>query len=239
MAGLANRFAHGGLWSPALICPHGPFLQRLCQRRFSLPVPIHSRQRYWSGSVLQPIVLVQVKGAQLMASPIGPHDQDRLRMLNAAGIVAAPLEPALERICEEARQHFEVPISLITLVERQRLVVKAACGIVVTEMPRDGAFCAYTILSDEVFVIPDMRADERFRCNPWVTDEPHARFYAGAPLIYQENVRLGSLCVLDTQPRTFSRGDKAELREMADRVVTAMATQELTILMRATTGLPL
>lgn len=70
-----------------------------------------------------------------MASPIGPHEQDRLRMLTAAGIVAAPLEPALERICQEARQHFEVEISLITLMEHQRLVVKAAGGIVVMEMP--------------------------------------------------------------------------------------------------------
>jgi GAF domain-containing protein len=174
-----------------------------------------------------------------MASPIGPHEQDRLRVLTAAGIVAAPLEPVLERICQEARQHFEVPISLLTLVERQWLVVKAACGIAVTEMPRDGAFCAYTILSDEVFVIPDMSADERFQRNLWVTDEPHPRFYAGAPLIYQENVRLGSLCVLDTQPRSFSRGDKAELREMADRAVSAMATQEIEVLMRASQRRPM
>jgi GAF domain-containing protein len=196
-------------------------------------------QRNWNGSGEQPIVLVQVKGAQLMASLIGPHEQDRLRVLTEAGIVAAPLEPALERICEEARQHFEVAISLITLVERQRLMVKAACGIDVTEMPRDGAFCAYTILADEVFVIPDMSADERFRHTPWVTGEPHARFYAGKPPIYQENVRLGSLCVLDTQPRSFSRGDKAELREMADRAVSVMATQEIEALMQASRRRPM
>ena len=174
-----------------------------------------------------------------MASPIGPHEQVRLQALTEAGIVAAPLEPAVEQVCQEARRHFEAPISLVTLVEHQRLVAKAACGVDVTDMPRDGAFCTYTILSDEVFVIPDMQMDERFRHNPWVTDEPHARFYAGAPLIYQENIRFGSLCVLDTQPRPFSRGDKAELREMADRVVTAMATQELDALMRAATRLPL
>jgi GAF domain-containing protein len=174
-----------------------------------------------------------------MASPIGSHEEGRLRVLANARIVAAPLEPALEGICQETRQHFEVAISLITLVERQRLAVKAACGIDVTEMPRDGAFCAYTILSDEVFVIRDMLADERFRHNPWVTDEPHARFYAGAPLIYQENVRLGSLCVIDTQRRTFSRGDKAELREMADRAVSVMAAQEIEALMQASKRRPM
>jgi GAF domain-containing protein len=173
-----------------------------------------------------------------MASPVGLQEEARLRMLAEAGIVAAPLEPALERICQEARQHFEVPISLITLVERQRIVVKAASGIDVAEMPRDGAFCAYTILSDDVFVIEDMRADGRFQHNPWVIGEPHARFYAGAPLIYQENIRVGSLCVLDQQPCTFSRGDKAELQEMADRVVTAMVTQEMAARLRAAPGLP-
>jgi GAF domain-containing protein len=160
-------------------------------------------------------------------------------VLAEAGIVAAPLEPALEQICQEARQHFEASISLVTLVERQRLVVKAASGTDVTEMPRDGAFCTYTILSDEVFVAEDMGADERFRHNPWVIGEPHARFYAGAPLIYQDNIRLGSLCVLDTQPRSFSRGDRAELREMADRAVSVMATQELTALMQASKRRPM
>jgi GAF domain-containing protein len=203
-----------------------------------LPAPIRLIRRNRNGASSQLIIFVQVKGAHVMASPIGSHEEGRLRVLAEARIVAAPLEPALERICQEAQQHFEVPISLVTLVEHQRLLVKAACGIAVTEMPRDGAFCAYTILSDEVFVIPDMRADERFRHNSWVTDEPHPRFYAGAPLIYQENVRLGSLCVLDTQPRTCSRGGKAELQEMADRVVTAMATQKLATLTRAATSLP-
>jgi hypothetical protein len=79
-----------------------------------------------------------------MASPIGSHGEGRLRVLAEARIGAAPLEPALERICQEARQHFEVAISLITLVERQRLVVKAACGIDVTEMPRAVARSAPT-----------------------------------------------------------------------------------------------
>jgi hypothetical protein len=167
MAGLANLFTHGWIRDPALTAPTGrSFSASIYQRRFSLPVPIHSRQHNWNGSGSQPILLVRVKGAQLMASPIGPPEQVRLRVLTAAGIVAATLEPAFEQICEEAQQHFEVAISLITLVERQRLLVKAACGIEMTEMPRDGAFCAYTILSDEVFVIPDMQIDERFRHNP-------------------------------------------------------------------------
>jgi GAF domain-containing protein len=82
-------------------------------------------------------------------------------------------------------------------------------------------------MSDDVFVIPDMLADERFRTNPLVLGEPHLRFYAGAPLVYLRDIRLGSLCILEMRPRLFSPGDKAELRGMADRVVTEIAEQEL------------
>ena len=136
------------------------------------------------------------------------------------GILVAPLDPALDAVCQEAQHHFEVPISLITLVDRQRLWVKAAQGLRISDMPRDVAFCTYTVLSDDVFVINDMLADERFKDNPLVTAEPYLRFYAGAPLTYLKNLRLGSLCLLDKKPHTFSRGDKAELLEMAAGGVT-------------------
>jgi GAF domain-containing protein len=131
-----------------------------------------------------------------------------------------------------------MPISLVTLVDRQKLWVKAARGLAISELPRDTAFCTYTILSDDVFVINDMLADERFRDNPLVLGEPHLRFYAGAPLIYQKDIRLGSLCILDIRPHMFSRGDRAELTEMADRVVTEIAAQELGVLEPPTTNLP-
>ncbi|MGF9762479.1 hypothetical protein AAII07_45675 [Microvirga sp. 0TCS3.31] len=69
--------------------------------------------------------------------------------------------------------------------------------------------------------------------------ERRSPFYAGAPLIYQDNIHLGSLCVLDTQPRSFSRGDRAELRELADRAVSVMATQEIEALMQASKRRPM
>jgi GAF domain-containing protein len=94
-------------------------------------------------------------------------------------------------------------------------------------MPRDVAFCNYTILADEVFVVSDALDDERFRNNPLVTGAPYIRFYAGAPLIFLKNIRLGALCILDTKPRAFSRGDKAELQLFAERAVQEIAAQEL------------
>ncbi len=168
-----------------------------------------------------------VPGCRRMGSPVGPHEEERLRALLGTGILVAPLDPALDAICQEAQHHFEVPISLITLVDRQRLWVKAAQGLRISDMPRDVAFCTYTVLSDDVFVINDMLADERFKDNPLVTGEPYLRFYAGAPLTYLKNIRLGSLCLLDTKPHTFSRGDKAELLAMAEQVVSKIAWQEL------------
>jgi GAF domain-containing protein len=88
------------------------------------------------------------------------------------------------------------------------------------------AFCNYTILSDEVFVVGDALADDRFKNNPLVTGSPFIRFYAGAPLIFLKDIRLGALCLLDTKLRSISRGDKAELQLYADRVVREIATQE-------------
>jgi GAF domain-containing protein len=163
-----------------------------------------------------------------MTSP-AENEEERLRVLQdiQAATASVPPSPTLDQICQEARHHFEMPICLVTLVDRLMLRVKVAQGLCISETPRDMAFCTYTILSDNVFVIPDMLADARFRNNPWVSGEPHLRFYAGAPLTYRQNIRLGSLCVMDTRARQFSRGDKAELLEMGDRVVTEIASQVL------------
>ena len=68
-------------------------------------------------------------------------------------------------------------------------------------------------------MVPDARADKRFKNNPYVTGEPYIRFYAGAPLTYQEDIRLGSLCLIDRKPCTFSMGDRAELMMLAGTVV--------------------
>jgi GAF domain-containing protein len=165
------------------------------------------------------------------------NEEERLRVLVETGSLSAAPIPILDEICQEAKHYLDVPIALVTLVDRHKLLVKAAQGLSVSELPRDTAFCTYTILSDRVLTIPDMLVDEQFRHNPLVVGEPYLRFYAGAPLRYLEDIRLGSLCILDMKPRTFSPGDKAELEEMADRVVAAIAAQELKALETAATGL--
>lgn len=161
-----------------------------------------------------------------MSFPVGPNEAERLKTLLETGALDPTTDPALDRICEEARLHFEVPICTLTLLDKARQRLKAAQGIEPGETPRDVAFCNYTILSDEVFVIDDALADDRFRDNPFVTGAPFIRFYAGAPLTFLRNIRLGALCLIDTKPRAFSRGDKAELQLYADRAVRQIAASE-------------
>jgi len=161
-----------------------------------------------------------------MSYPIGPNEAERLRTLLQTGALDAQIDPALDKICEEARLHFEIPICTLTLLDKARQRIKAAQGMEPGEVPRDMAICNYTILSDEVFVINDTLADDRFKNNPFVTGAPFIRFYAGAPLIFLKNIRLGALCLIDTKPRSFSRGDKAELQLYADRAVREIAASE-------------
>ncbi|MFC1460047.1 GAF domain-containing protein [Microvirga arabica] len=162
-----------------------------------------------------------------MSFPIGPNEEERLRILLETGALDAKTDPALDKICEEARLHFDIPICTLTLLDKVKQRIKAAQGMEPGETPRDVAFCNYTVLSDEVFVINDTLADDRFKDSPLVTGAPFIRFYAGAPLIFLKNIRLGALCLIDTKPRSFSRGDKAELQLYADRAVRQIATTEL------------
>ena len=156
--------------------------------------------------------------------PVGPNERNRLRVLQASGLVGGPAMPALDELCQEAARHFGVRTAIATLLDGDIHILKAKAGIKATSTPRNVAFCNYTILEDRVFVLPDAATDERFASNPLVTGPPFIRFYAGAPLIFQEEVRLGALCLLDDAPRQFSLGDRAELQEMADRAVSMIAT---------------
>lgn len=154
--------------------------------------------------------------------PLGPNETERLRVLHASGLVTGLVVPGLDALCAEAVRHFGVKTAIVTLLDTDLQVFKAKFGIEAEGTPRKVAFCNFTILRDEVFVVEDALADERFKANPLVTGPPYIRFYAGAPLIFKEEVRLGALCLLHPSPRSFSLGDRAELQEMADRATDAI-----------------
>ncbi|WP_431300691.1 GAF domain-containing protein [Tabrizicola sp. BL-A-41-H6] len=156
--------------------------------------------------------------------PLGPNERERLRVLHASGLVGGPGLPILDALTAEAKLHFGVDIAAVTLIDTDLAVFKAKSGVDGDDAPRNVAFCNYTILEDQVFVIPDTLADARFAANPLVTAPPHIRFYAGAPLVFQKGIRFGALCLLHSQPRDFTPGDRAELREMAGRAVSTIAS---------------
>lgn len=151
--------------------------------------------------------------------PTAPIEAERLSALRALRIVGTEAEEHFDAVCQTASALFGVPIALVSLLEEDRQWFKARCGLDVDGTTREDAFCTYTILSDEVLVVEDARQDERFAKNPLVTGTPHIRFYAGAPLSLDPGLRVGTLCIIDTKPRSFSHEQRQQLRTLAKIVV--------------------
>ncbi|MER2266889.1 putative bifunctional diguanylate cyclase/phosphodiesterase [Methylobacterium oxalidis] len=150
--------------------------------------------------------------------PAAPGEADRVQALHALRILDTAPEAHFDAICRTAGALFRAPIALVSLVGEDRQWFKARCGLDLDGTSRDVAFCAYAILSEEVFVVEDAAADPRFRDSPLVT-EHGVRFYAGAPLILGPNLHVGSLCVMDTVPRGFRPDEIRQLRDLAAVVV--------------------
>lgn len=154
-----------------------------------------------------------------MIYPVGKNEERRLQALEELVLLKTPPDPVIDRAVALARDLFRVPIAVVTLLDAHEQWFKARCGIAKCGTPRDQAFCNWTILSDDVFVIDDASKSPLFRDNPLVTGDAHIRFYAGAPLSLDPGLRLGALCVIDTEPRTFSVEDRRRLSDLAAMVV--------------------
>ncbi len=152
-----------------------------------------------------------------IVSPI-PTERQRLATLHALQLLDTPSEERFDRITRLATHLFSVPISLVTLVEEQRQWFKSVQGLSICETPRDQSFCAYALEKLEVLVVPDAWLDPRFRDNPLVTGDPRIRFYAGAPIQALDGSILGTLCIIDRQPRDFSLADQRALQDLAQWV---------------------
>ncbi|EAT10265.1 diguanylate cyclase [Sphingobium sp. 10 DY56-G10] len=146
----------------------------------------------------------------------------RLRKLASFHILDTPPERDFDALTALARRLLDCPIALVSLVDQDRQWFKSAQGLgQVRETPRDQAFCAHTIHQDNLLVIEDASADPRFARNPLVVGKPHIRFYAGVPLRPHHDGHsdmlpgLGSLCVIDTQPRALSDEERDILRDLA------------------------
>ena len=152
--------------------------------------------------------------------PLLTNETKRLAALRDLRILDTAPEAHFDAVCSTAAALFSVPIAQISLVDSDRQWFKAKCGIEAEGTSRDVAFCAYTILSDDILVVEDATKDLRFALNPLVTGEPSIRFYAGVPLILRPGIRLGTLCLVDKVPRAFSAKQREQLHSLA-RIVEA------------------
>jgi GAF domain-containing protein len=149
------------------------------------------------------------------APDIPPDEEDRLEALRALELLDTPQEERFDRITRTARRLLDVPISLVTLIDADRQWFKSCQGVDLRETPRDTSFCGHAILRAAPFVIPDAARDRRFADNPLVTEPPHVRFYAGIPVTSLSGHRIGTLCVIDTEPREPSEEDLDGLVDLA------------------------
>lgn len=154
-----------------------------------------------------------------MRYPVGDRENERLAALDQLRIVRSDPDPIVDRICTLASDLFSVPIALVSLVGKDEQWFKARVGLEAESTPRDVAFCNYTILGDDLFVVPEAKVDARFSANPLVTAGPRIQFYAGAPLALDPGLRLGALCLMDHEPRTLSDRERGWLRDLADILV--------------------
>ena len=147
-------------------------------------------------------------------SPI--DESERLAALEHLSVLDSPPEPGFDDIVQLATQLCATPIGLVSLVDRERQWFKACVGLDVSQTHRDLAFCAHAILApDAVMIVPDTHLDPRFKESPLVLGPPYIRFYAGAPIITRQGSALGTVCVIDTVPRTLEVSQCNALQALA------------------------
>ena len=154
-----------------------------------------------------------------MIAPLPDDETQRLEALRRFDILDTPPEQAFDDLTRLASQICGTPIALVTLVDESRHWFKSKVGLDLSETPRDAAFCEYAIAGQDLCVVGDARADERFATNPSVVSEPYIRFYAGMPLRTPEGFALGTLCVLDTVPRELTQVQADALRTLGRQVM--------------------
>jgi adenylate cyclase len=159
-----------------------------------------------------------------LSSPIPADEPQRLTALRALDILDTAPEIAYHEIAELAAQICHCPIAYISFIDDDRQWLKSRYGLrqEFVECPRANAMCSTTICGTEVLVVPDMRQDPRFDHSPMGMADPPCRFYCGMPLITGEGFALGTLCVMDFEPRQLTFEQIESLRRLSHQVLTQL-----------------
>lgn len=150
------------------------------------------------------------------------RELERLLALASFAILDTPPEPSIDDLTSLAADVCETSFALVSLVDADRQWFKSRHGLEMSETPREQSFCAHALAGTDLLVVPDTHTDPRFATNPLVTGDPHLRFYAGAPLSTADGHVLGTLCVLDTEPRELTEMQRTHLRILSAQVVSQL-----------------
>lgn len=172
--------------------------------------------------------------------PLPENETQRLSALRAASCAYAPREERFDRITRTAKRLLHVPIALVSIVEQDEQWFRSVQGLEVAHTPRDISFCSHAVALNKPVCILDTWHDPDFLDNPLVTGPPGIRSYLGWPLEIAPGVAVGTLCVIDTMPRTFGVEDFAALKDLASMAeaelkITAMSDLQNRLLMRLST----
>lgn len=153
------------------------------------------------------------------AAPLPLNEAERLDVLRSYDLMDSSGDRMFDDIVTVAGEVCGTPMAAVTLIGEHRQVLLSRRGLAAGETPRSESFCAYTILDTAPLVVTDALTDPRFADNPLVLEDPHIRFYAGAPLITAGGHELGALCVIDRQPRSLTTSQVTILEALARQVV--------------------
>ncbi|ABZ96022.1 Sensor histidine kinase and response regulator of a two component complex [Leptospira biflexa serovar Patoc strain 'Patoc 1 (Ames)'] len=155
----------------------------------------------------------------MQIAPLPKNEAARLSALKGLEILDTPEEEMFDEITKLASMICHAPISLVSLIDETRQWFKSHHGLKARETPRSLAFCSHAILGDELFIIPNAKSDNRFKNNPLVNGDPNVIFYAGIPLALDDQIKLGTLCVIDNKPRELNEEQMQMLRLLGKQTV--------------------
>lgn len=150
------------------------------------------------------------------------NEKERIQALYELDLLDTPADGSFDSITRLAASVFNVPISIISLVDTGRIWFKSHYGLSVQQVNCDPGLCASAILTDDVYVVEDARIDARTLANPLVASDFGLQFYAATPLRTKEHYNLGTFCIIDKQPRAFSAKEKVVLEQLGQLVMDEM-----------------
>lgn len=154
----------------------------------------------------------------MILAPIPENEKDRLDAVHRLAILDTNSEVRFDNITKEAIEKIKVPISTLTIIDKDREWFKSKQGLMEKEGKRDVSFCGHALFASDIFIVEDTMKDNRFKNNPMVIEKPNIRFYAGVSLRDNKTkLPVGVLCVKDVIPRKLSLEEINILMELAER----------------------